>query len=131
MPHSFIETSARATWQLLAVLVITACADDEQEPADPDRSLERGPMNQPLQPPPAAGAALNVLDGFQPTAADQRDVESTSTQLKGQFLIDRDGVVQWAHIECQQGLADFGKFPSQDELIDAASRVIGGTRVGI
>src|SRR5262245_23047499 len=81
-------------------------------------------------PPPAAGAALNVLDGFQPTAADQRDIESTSTQLKGQFLIDRDGVVQWAHIECQQGLADFGKFPSHDELIHAASRVINGTRVG-
>jgi peroxiredoxin len=82
-------------------------------------------------PMPAAGAALNALDGFQPTPADQRDMESTFTQLKGQFLIDRDGVVQWAHIECQDGLSGLGKFPSHDELIDAASRVISGTRVGI
>jgi peroxiredoxin len=82
-------------------------------------------------PMPAAGAALNALDGFQPTPADQRDMESTFTQLKGQFLIDRDGVVQWAHIECQDGLSGLGKFPSHDELVDAASRVISGTRVGI
>ena len=71
-------------------------------------------------------------DGFQPTPADQRDMESTFTQLKGQFLIDRDGVVQWAHIECQDGLSGLSKFPSHDELIDAASRVIGVLRgVGI
>jgi peroxiredoxin len=88
-----------------------------------------GELPAPL-PPPAAGAALNALDGFQPTPSDRRDLESTSMQLKGQFLIDRDGVVQWAHIEGQEGLSSFGKFPSHDELIDAASIVIGGTRVG-
>jgi peroxiredoxin len=89
-----------------------------------------GELPAPL-PIPAAGAALNALDGYQPTPADQRDSESTFTQLKGQFLIDRDGVVQWAHIECQEGLSGLGKFPSHDELIDAAGRVISGTRVGI
>ncbi len=58
-----------------------------------------GELPAPL-PMPAAGAALNALDGYQPTPTDQRDMESTFTQLKGQFLIDRDGVVRWAHIEC-------------------------------
>ena len=47
--------------------------------------------------------------------------------MKGQFLIDRDGIVRWAHIECgKEGLAGMGKFPSHDELIGAASIVIGG-----
>jgi peroxiredoxin len=81
-------------------------------------------------PVPEAGATLNARDGYQQTPTDRRDFESTFTQLKGQFLIDRSGVVRWAHIECQEGLSGFGKFPSHDELIDAASLVIGGTRVG-
>jgi hypothetical protein len=53
--------------------------------------------------------------------------------MKGQFLIDRDGIVRWSHIECggREGLAGMGKFPSHDELISAASRVVGnGTRGG-
>ena len=45
--------------------------------------------------------------------------------MKGQFLIDRDGIVRWAHIECgKEGLSGLGKFPSHDELIEAASCVI-------
>ena len=89
-----------------------------------------GELPAPL-PVPAAGAALTALDGYQNTPTDQRDSESTFTQMKGQFLIDRDGIVRWAHIECgKEGLAGLGKFPSHDELIGAASIVIGGTRVG-
>jgi peroxiredoxin len=88
-----------------------------------------GELPAPL-PVPEAGAALNALDGYQSTPADRRDFESTFTQLKGQFLIDRDGVVRWAHIEGQEGPSSFGKFPSHDELIDVASIVVGGTRVG-
>jgi peroxiredoxin len=89
-----------------------------------------GELPAPL-PIPAAGAALNALDGYRSTPTDQRDAESTFTQLKGQFLIDREGIVRWAHIECgKEGFAGLGKFPSHDELIDAASIVIGGTRVG-
>ena len=26
-------------------------------------------------------------------------------QLKGQFLVDRDGIVRWANIECSEGIA--------------------------
>ena len=90
-----------------------------------------GELPAPL-PVPAAGAALTALDGYQNTPTDQRDSESMFTQLKGQFLIDRDGIVRWAHIECgTEGLAGLGKFPSHDELMSAASIVIGdGTQVG-
>ena len=66
------------------------------------------------------------------TPTDQRDFERTFPQLKGQFLIDRDGVVRWAHIECgTEGLAGMGKFPSQDDLLGAAASVVGSsTRAG-
>ena len=76
---------------------------------------------------PAANAALTELDGYQNTPTDQREFESTFTQMKGQFLIDREGIVRWTHIECEkEGLAGMGKFPSHDELLGAASIVIGG-----
>jgi peroxiredoxin len=91
-----------------------------------------GELPAPL-PVPAAAAALAALDGYQNTPTDQRDFESTFTQMKGQFLIDRDGIVRWAHIECggKEGLSGMGKFPSHEELIGAASIVIGdGTGAG-
>jgi peroxiredoxin len=79
-----------------------------------------------------AGPALAALDGYQTTPTDEREFERTFPQLKGQFLIDRDGVVRWAHIECgTEGLAGIGKFPSQDDLLGAAASVVGSsTRAG-
>jgi len=85
-----------------------------------------GELPRPL-PVPAAAAALTALDGYQSTPTDRRDQELTSNQLKGQFLIDRDGFVRWSHIECQEGLSGLGKSPSHDELLGAASLVIGST----
>jgi peroxiredoxin len=71
--------------------------------------------------PMAAAQALTALDGYVPTATDQRDAELNFTQMKGQFLIDRDGVVRWFNIECgREGLGGLGKFPTQDELLTAA-----------
>jgi peroxiredoxin len=78
-----------------------------------------GELPEPL-PIPAVGAALDKLDGFQRTPTDEREAASMFTQMKGQFLIDRDGIVRWANIECAKGLADFGKFPTHDELLTAA-----------
>ena len=69
---------------------------------------------------PEAGEAMAKLDGYQMNATDQRDRERHAMQLKGQFLLDRDGVVRWANIECAgEGLAGLGKFPSEAELLDA------------
>jgi peroxiredoxin len=85
-----------------------------------------GELPEPL-PPMQAAMALTALDGYQPTPTDQRERESTFTQMKGQFLIDRDGVVRWANIECgKEGLSGLGKFPSHNELMSAASIVISG-----
>jgi len=47
-------------------------------------------------------------------------------QLKGQFLIDRNGIVRWANIECAtEGVAGVGKFPSEAEIF-AAARALPG-----
>ena len=86
-----------------------------------------GELAEPL-PIPAAGAALAALDGYKPTATDQREQEATFTQLAGQFLIDRDGIVRWAEIECgKEGLSGLGKHPSRSELIEAAGLVVANT----
>lgn len=83
-----------------------------------------GELAEPL-PIPAASAALAALDRFQATPTDQREQESTFTQLTGQFLIDRDGIVRWAEIECgKEGLSGLGKHPSRAELIQAAGLVV-------
>jgi peroxiredoxin len=86
-----------------------------------------GELPEPL-PVMAAGDALARIDGYGFTSTDQREADSMFGQMKGQFLIDRDGVVRWANIECaKEGLSGVGKFPSHQELVEAASVVMGGT----
>jgi hypothetical protein len=69
-------------------------------------------------------AFLSARDPYQPNATDQREMASNFTQLKGQFIIDRGGVVRWTNIECgKEGLSGLGKFPTHDELL-AAARVV-------
>jgi hypothetical protein len=68
-----------------------------------------------------ASAALDRIDGYQPTEADARDERHW---LQGQFLVDRDGVVRWANVECAtEGLPGLGKFPDADELLAAARAI--------
>lgn len=72
-------------------------------------------------PVPKIGPALDRLDNFQPTEADKSDAQRQRTQLVGQFLVDRNGIVRWANIEGQrEGLAGIGKLPSEDEFLAAA-----------
>ena len=83
-----------------------------------------GELPEPL-PVQAAVAELARRDGYRPTATDEREAESNFTQMKGQFLIDRDGIVRWANLECgHEGLSGFGKFPTQEELLSAARTVL-------
>jgi peroxiredoxin len=68
-----------------------------------------------------AAEAITKLDGYAGNETDQADMQRQWPQLKGQFLIDRDGVVRWANIECgTEGMAGIGKFPSRDEILAAA-----------
>jgi len=84
-----------------------------------------GELPAPL-PVPAVGPALNALDDYQLTDADRHEAETVFTQMKGQFLIDRDGIVRWSHIECEKdGLAGLGKLLSRDEVLSVATTVVG------
>ena len=72
-----------------------------------------------------AAKLLETRDGYVCTAADQSDIERQWPQLKALFMIDRDGVVRWADIECQaEGLAGIGKLPSDEAILDAARSVL-------
>jgi peroxiredoxin len=67
-----------------------------------------------------AAAALAKLDGYEQNETDRADTQRQWPQLKGQFLVDRAGVVRWAHIECAaDGPAGIGKLPSADEILAA------------
>lgn len=79
-----------------------------------------GEFPEPL-PIPQAAAALAKLDGYTDNQTDKAEMERQWPQLKGQFLIDRDGIVRWSNIECAtEGLAGVGKFPSPEEILAAA-----------
>ena len=75
-------------------------------------------------------SALCRLDAFEPIEAEQKDrrdwSEKHGGQLVGQFLIDREGIVRWSNIEgATEGLAGLEKFPTDDEFLDAARRLVG------
>ncbi len=65
---------------------------------------------------PAAAHALNDVDRFEYAESDKREVEQQFPMDVGQFPLDRDGIVRWAHLE---GLA-IGQFPSEEELLTLA-----------
>ena len=72
-----------------------------------------------------AAAAVAKLDGYEGTETDRADSERQWPQLKGQFLIDQDGIVRWVNIECAtEGLAGVGKFPSSQEILTVARSVL-------
>jgi peroxiredoxin len=73
-----------------------------------------------------AAATLTRMDGYENTPVDQADLERQYLQLKGQFLIDREGVVRWANVECAtEGLPGLGKFPSAETILAAAKGLSG------
>jgi len=81
------------------------------------------PTGELAAPLPVAEAAkvLAQLDGYVPNAVDQADIDRQWPQLKALYLIDRAGIVRWAHIECaDEGLAGIGKLPSEEVILDAA-----------
>ena len=68
-----------------------------------------------------AVATVGKLDGYTPNETDHAEMGKQFPQLKGQFLIDREGIIRWANIECaSEGPAGVGKFPSDEEILNAA-----------
>ena len=72
------------------------------------------------QNPFAAMETLNKKDGFEATEVDQQIAAAHGTQLGGHFLIDRDGIIRWGHVEAGERADDLGKFPSDEEILRAA-----------
>jgi peroxiredoxin len=91
-----------------------------ETPINPDGIL---PAPRPVA---EVAAALTKLDGYVDTDTDRAELARQWPQLKGQFLIDRDGVVRWVNIECgnDDGAAGIGKFPSADEILTAARTML-------
>ena len=90
------------------------------------KSVPINPTGDLPEPLPLAelGPLLDRADGFQRTPADLRDIERQWPQAKGQFLIDRNGIVRWANVEsANDGIEKVGKFPTDDELLAAAERI--------
>ena len=67
-----------------------------------------------------AMATLNKRDGFEATEVDNQIAMTHGLQLSGHFLIDRDGIIRWQHIEALEGIGDLSKFPSDEEIVRAA-----------
>ena len=63
---------------------------------------------------------LGKLDAYVESPLDAGERGRQIGQLKAQFLIDRDGIVRWANIECAtDGLGGLGRFPSDEEILAA------------
>jgi peroxiredoxin len=87
-----------------------------------------GELPKPM-PVPEAAEAQAKLDGYQPSERDAADSEWQLTQMKGQFLIDAHGIVQWSNVECgREGLSGLGKFPTTEELLHAVRETGTGFR---
>ncbi|MDM0078044.1 redoxin domain-containing protein [Variovorax sp. J2P1-59] len=79
-----------------------------------------GDLPEPL-PVPEAAKVIGALDGYVCTPTDMGEVDRQWPQLKAQFMIDRDGIVRWAEIECEkEGLPGIGKLPSDEVILGAA-----------
>jgi len=68
-----------------------------------------------------AKGALNRLDGFELIGSDSAEAERHQLQFVGQFLLDREGIVRWANVECaREGLTGLDKFPTDEEFLTVA-----------
>jgi hypothetical protein len=72
------------------------------------------------QNPFVAMETMNKRDGFEPTDVDQQIAATHGMQLAGHFLIGRDGIIRWEHIEARERIEDLSQFPSDDEILRVA-----------
>ena len=97
-----------------------AVTDEFMKQFEATRVNPFGEFSEPL-PIVKTSEAASKLDGYKDTDTDQAEMMRQFPQLKGQFLIDRDGIVRWANIECAtEGLSGLGKFPAEEEILAAA-----------
>jgi len=80
------------------------------------------PTGELAQPTPLFEAmeTLNAKDGFEGTAVDQEMANARPVQSTAHFLLDRDGIVRWRHLEATDNMGDVVKFPSDVQILEAA-----------
>jgi hypothetical protein len=85
-------------------------------------ALKLNPKGQLPEPqnPFVAMDTVNKQEGFEPNETDQQIAAAHGTQLTGHFLIDRQGIIRWAHIEAGERPEDLLQFPSEEEILRAA-----------
>jgi hypothetical protein len=83
-----------------------------------------GELPEPLDP-MAAMSALNKMDGYEITDADQQMQATGMGQLVGEFLLDREGIIRWTFSEVAEGGKNLFGAPTPEELMSAASRIAG------
>lgn len=54
------------------------------------------------------------------TEVDEQIHAAHGGQLSGLFLLDRDGIVRWIHIEAKDQISDLGKALPEPEILAAA-----------
>jgi peroxiredoxin len=73
----------------------------------------------------AAFEALNKMDGYEITSADQQMMATGMGQLVGEFLLDREGIVRWSFTEVADGGKNLFGTPTPQDVMSAAARVAG------
>jgi len=71
----------------------------------------------------ATTIALNAWDRYGMEDADWQSLKQGGSQLFGQFLIDRDGIIAWSYSEAPNEGRPILSRPTAQDLIDAATRV--------
>jgi peroxiredoxin len=95
------------------------------------RTLSAGSLSTPLPDPtgelpdlapiPETVRKLNEKDHYEPEPGEvEIDIGPAGIMLEGRFMIDRDGIVRWLHIEARDGPQDFAGTPTPREVLDAA-----------
>jgi len=83
-----------------------------------------GELAEPLDP-ISALAALNKMDGYEITDADQQMQATGMGQLVGEFLLDREGIIRWSFTEVPDGGKNLFAAPTPQDLMSAAAGVAG------
>ena len=81
-----------------------------------------GELPEPLDP-MAAAEALNKMDGYEITDADQQMQAGGKGQLVGEFLLDREGIIRWSFTEVADGGKNMFGAPTPQDVMSAASHV--------
>jgi peroxiredoxin len=71
-----------------------------------------------------AAEALDKKEGFEPMPADEQSYAKHASQSAGQFIIDASGTIRWAFMEAPDSPSQIGYWPSDEEILAAARRVL-------